>query len=187
MWVMVIKGLRDNRDSSADSVLAYYRVQPTPAVESGGDLPPNPRPGEPALPVGCWVIPRRQGTPEQWQALGEALCRWSKRESVETGLLHHLDHLALFNLAAEISPITGLLNPPREAIPAGPRPGGAGTARDGVEEISVGLEEDQNVFFAVRGGDSYNRQHIIDSLRRDISPELVDDILVDGKSWEILE
>src|SRR5262249_36776036 len=131
-------------------------------------------------PVPCWVIPRRDGNRPQRQALGDALGRWSNRESGPTGLLHHMDNLALLDLLAEESPqalVLQMLGKATEADPWGEKvktPQGADSD----------VPEERTIFFAVRGGPSFDRCRVIASLRQDIPAELVEDILIDGQSWQ---
>ena len=170
MWLVLIRDLRAQRRKLPASKVGYVGVVPGQ----------RPAPAKLPRPVGCWVIPRWDATPEQRQVLGEALGRWSKRESDPNGLLHHMDHLALLDLLAVESPQACVLQMLGKAGEADPWRESAAPG----EEADKTIPEERTVFFAVRGGSSYDRWRVIASLRQDIPAELVEDILIDGQSWQ---
>jgi hypothetical protein len=43
----------------------------------------------------------------------------------------------------------------------------------------------RTLYLKVWGGDGFSRQRTIESLRRDIPHDLVEDILVEGRSWDL--
>jgi hypothetical protein len=91
-----------------------------------------------------------------------------------------MDNLALLDLLAEESPqalVLQMLGKATQADPWGekfPTPQGA----------DPDVPEERTIFFAVRGGPSFDRCRVIASLRQDIPAELVEDILIDGQSWQ---
>jgi hypothetical protein len=91
-----------------------------------------------------------------------------------------MDNLALLELLAEESPqalVLQILGKGTDADPWGkqvPTPEGADSH----------TPEERIIFFAVRGGPSFDRCRVIASLRQDIPAELVEDILIGGQSWQ---
>ena len=111
------------------------------------------------MSVNCDVILQWNATPEQLTALGAALWRWCNGTAGAAGIYQYLDDQALADL------IAGKL----------PRPGR--TSRP---------TERRGVYLRVRDEASQDRQATIDRLRRLIPAGGVEDILVDGKSWDRL-
>jgi hypothetical protein len=174
MWLVLIRDLRAQRGKLPAPKVGYLRVVPGQRAVT---------PAKVAPPIACWVLPRRDGTAAERQVLGDALGRWSKRESGENGILHHMDNLALLDLLAEESPqafVLQMLGKTGEPDPWG-------------EKVvpALGAEppapEERTVFFAVRGGSSYDRRRVIASLRQDIAADLVEDILIDNQSWDVAD
>jgi hypothetical protein len=109
------------------------------------------------MSITCDVILQWHATPEQLTALGAALWRWCGGTAGAAGIYQYLDDQALADL------IAGKF----------PRPGR--TARQA---------ERRGVYLRVRDEASGDRQATVDSLRREIPAAGVEDILVDGKSWD---
>ncbi len=110
------------------------------------------------MPINCDVILQWNATPGQLTALGAALWRWCNRAANNTGLYQHLDNQALADLVA------GRLPTPQ----------------------SAGYTERRGVSFRVRDEASQDRQETIAALRRELPAEGIEDVLVDGKSWNRL-
>jgi hypothetical protein len=108
------------------------------------------------MPINCHVILQPAATPEQLTALGTALWHWCRRAAEDTGTHHYLDNQALAHLIAG--------RPPESSQPQ-PR------------------AERWCAHFWVRDESSRDRQATIDTLRKDIPAEGVEDIVVDGISW----
>lgn len=106
------------------------------------------------MSVTCDIILKGSATPQQLTALGEALWRWCNRAAENTGVYQFLDNQALADL------IEGQL--PASSQPAG---------RSGVR-------------FRVRDESSHDRGATVASLRRELPAVGVEDIVVDGKSWD---
>jgi hypothetical protein len=87
------------------------------------------------------------------------LWRWCNRAAGNTGIYQYLDNQALADLIAGRFPTA--------------RPTQRGAARRGVH-------------FQFRDETSRDRRATIDSLRREIPAQGVEDILVDGISWELV-
>jgi hypothetical protein len=112
-----------------------------------------------SMSIRCVIFPRRDATPRQRRELGAALHRWYARESREHGMALYTNQQGINALLAGSWP------------PAEPRKGKAKSKRR------------PPVLLDVRGGKHYNRQATIESLRKDIPASLVDDVLIDGRSW----
>jgi hypothetical protein len=139
---------------------------------------------KPPVPVGCHIIPLRNGTWQERQALGRALSHWSERAAGKSGLLESLDHLALLSLLGGESSqdlCHGMLEDSTN-LPLRPGEMDQKTAEGRKED-----DEDRTIFFAVPGGKSYNRRRVIEKLRQEIPAELVQDILIDGRSWQEID
>jgi hypothetical protein len=109
------------------------------------------------MSITCDVILQWGATPEQLRVLGTALWRWCNRAAGDTGMYQFLDNQALADLIAGRLPARG--QTPRQV--------------DG-----------RGVWLRVRDEASPGRQATVASLRRDIPPEGVEDIMVDGTSWD---
>jgi hypothetical protein len=91
-----------------------------------------------------------------------------------------MDNLALLDLLAEESPQALVLQMLGKATDADPW----GEKIPTPESAGPDAPDERTIFFAVRGGPSYDRRRVLASLRPDIPEELVEDILIDGKSWK---
>jgi hypothetical protein len=109
--------------------------------------------------MNCDIILRWNATPEQLAALGAALWRWCSRVAENTGIYQYLDNQALADVLAGKLPRSRQL------------PWQAGR---------------QGVHFWVRDEASDDRQATIESLRRALSGNGIEDIVVDGKSWNLI-
>ena len=108
------------------------------------------------MSINCDVILQWHATPEQLTALGAALWRWCHDTAGDAGIYQYLDSQALADLIA------------------GKMPGPGQTSRP---------TERRGVYLRVRDEASRDRQTTVDSLRQEIPAGGVEDILVDGKSW----
>jgi hypothetical protein len=109
------------------------------------------------MSITCDVILKWGATPEQLTVLGTALWRWCNRTAGGKGIFQYLDDQALADLIA------------------GKLPASSPAPRDA---------EWRGVHFRVRDEASSNRQATIDRLRREIPVPGVEDIVVDGTSWD---
>jgi hypothetical protein len=112
------------------------------------------------MSIKCDVILQWSATPEQLAAVGTALWGWCSRAAGKTGIYQYLDNQALADLIAGKLPTASL---------------------------TPGQGLGQGVHFRVRDETSHDRRPTIDSLRRDIPDKGVEDIVVDGKSWNLTE
>jgi hypothetical protein len=110
------------------------------------------------MSVNCDVILRWSATPGQLRAVGSALWLWCNRTAGNTGIYQHLDNQALADLIAGQLPASNEI--PRQ-------------------------DDWRGAHFWVRDEASQNHQATIDSLHREIPAEGVEDIVVDGASWNL--
>src|SRR5947209_453010 len=109
------------------------------------------------MSVHCDIILRWGATPEQLTVLGAALWRWCSRAAGAAGVYPRLDDQPLADLIAGRLPASGRI---------------------------LRRADRRGVHFVVRDEASPDRRAAIASLRREIPDEGIEDILVDGKSWD---
>ena len=112
------------------------------------------------MSINCDVILQWNATPEQLTALGAALWRWCRDTAGDAGTYQYLDNQALADL------IAGKLPVPSQ------------TSRQ---------TERRGVYLRVRDEASRDRQATVDSLRREIPAQGVEDIMVNGTSWNLTD
>jgi hypothetical protein len=138
-------------------------METAPSADGAGGCC-NPAGGEerrthlrgPAVSIYCQVILKPSATPGQLTRLGAALWRWCTQAAGRTGMYQYLDNQALADLLAGRLP-----------------------AADPVASRG----EQWGVRFRVGDGAFRDRQALIDSLRRQIPAEGVEDVRADGISW----
>jgi hypothetical protein len=108
------------------------------------------------MSINCDVILHWSVTPPQLTALGTALWRWCNHTAGDTGIYRRLDNQALADLIAGRLPAS--YDAPRQA----------GRWR---------------MHFWVRDEASQDRLATVESLRRDMPTQGIEDIVVDGTSW----
>lgn len=112
------------------------------------------------MSIRCDVILRWTATPPQLTALGAALWRWCARTRGSAGICQYLDSQPLADL------IAGKLPAPGPTHPSARRPG---------------------VLFRLRGEVSRDRRAAVESLRRELPADGIEDILVEEKSWDLTD
>jgi hypothetical protein len=131
--------------------------------------------------VRCEVLPRRSATSEELKLLGVALADWSGGELRPGGLLRSIDNIVLVELLGGDDPsafVFGLLDGVDDRDPltilrcASPHSNPAEAARRLVVACSF-------------RGLGYSRFRAIESLRGVVPAGLVEDILIDGRSWNV--
>ncbi len=110
------------------------------------------------MAIRCDVILSWQATPAQLAALGAALWRWCNWGAGNTGIYQFLDNQALADLIAGRFPTASLT----------PRPA-----------------DQRGVYFGVEDKVSSDRRASIASLRRAMPAAGIEDILVEGSSWNL--
>ena len=108
------------------------------------------------MSVYCHVILKPDATPGQFTTLGAALWRWCTRAAGGTGVYRYLDNQALADLVAGLPPTSG---------------------------HTTWSAERHGLLYGVRDGAFPDLRAVIDSLRREIPPEGIEDIVVEGGSW----
>jgi hypothetical protein len=141
----------------------------------------------------CEVIPRRDATPEQLRALGGALADWARLASSDEGILHFISRFGLADLTNGNRP-PPFLEQYQEMLNEGRILSG--------DAISLGAEQQleerrrlkdvlgddsrrQTLFFQVRCTYAERRQ-VANTLRDNIPAQLVDDVLVGDRSWDLV-
>jgi hypothetical protein len=153
------------------------------------------------------IIPRPDATPEQLKRLGAALAEWWERRGGGTeGGPHWIDGAALNDLLAGELPqpfvlriLTEMHNSPSSPGTAALGLPGRMTTRELREALheardthphlarSIPQADSRTVPFGLGSAGQIDRQTIIAGLRRFVATELVEDILIDGQSWELLD
>jgi hypothetical protein len=111
------------------------------------------------MSVNCDIILQWSATAEQLATLGTALWRWCNRAAGDTGIYQYLDNQGLTDLIAGKLPVSN----------------------------QTPWQNGRGVHFRVRDEISPDRQAAIDSLRREIPVKGIEDILVEGKSWKLID
>ena len=112
------------------------------------------------MSMNCEIILQWSATPDQLTALGAALWRWCNRAAGNSGIYQYLDNQALADLIAG-------------KLPASSQ--------------TPGQAERRGVHFRFRDEVSQDRRATIDSLRREVPTKGVEDILVENKSWTLID
>jgi hypothetical protein len=157
-------------------------------------------------PGGGEVFPRQDATPEQLKRLGAGLTEWSSRTG-KSGGANWIDRAALDDLLAGELPQPFVLRVLTEMkggkSSSGPQALLAAPARMTTRQLREALHQARETYpelarllpqadsrtvpFGLARGSRVDRSQIIANLRRYISPDLVEEILIDGRSWEVLE
>lgn len=142
------------------------------------------------MPIVCEVIPRKSADPQELKALGTALLRWYVQERESGGVAHSLDTEALIQLLNGRLPPTfpgSLRSRDLTLSPSTPPPtflGGYEVALPNLDRLREALEWSAQPVAIVRVRRwRFDRERAVASLRTHIPAHLVEDIRVDGKSW----
>jgi hypothetical protein len=127
----------------------------------------------PVRDVPCRIVPRSTLSSADLQRLGQALDDWSLRELPEGGLLRSIDAIAVFDLIAGDLMQEALLGIVH----------GGSLVPDSPPTACSERPEELYVFCAFRG-EEYNRVRTVASLRSGIPADLVQDVLLDERSWD---
>jgi hypothetical protein len=147
------------------------------------------------MPIDCEVVPRAAATPEQLRALGSALLRWYVRECKEDGIAHSLDTESLIELLNGRVPPARLARLSASTVRAGSGSNPSAVRLGGYEipvpdigqlRAAVGEAEEPSAVVRVRKS-NYDRRRTVASLRRILPAELIEDVLIDGRSWNVEE
>jgi hypothetical protein len=130
------------------------------AIAIGSKITPKSELRELIMSINCDVILQWNATPEQLKSLGAALWSWCNRAAGNTGVYQYLDHQALADLIDGKHPISRQTQ--RQA-------------------------ERRGAHFTIWDEISHNRRATIESLQQEIPAKGLEDILVDGKSWNLID
>jgi len=143
------------------------------------------------MPIDCEVIPRPAATPAELKALGSALLRWYVRECRRDGIAHSVDTEALIEMLNGRPPAARVPRPSLACVPSGPddtTPGlnGYEMRAPGVEQLRQALAEARRPAALLRVRDAkYDRARTAANLREHVPAELVQDVRIDGRSWDM--
>ncbi len=112
------------------------------------------------MSMNCEIVLKWSATPVQLAAVGSALWRWCNRTAGAAGIYQYLDNQALADLIAGKLPDSS-----QAAWRADPR----------------------GVHFSFQGEASQDREATIRGLRQEFSTPGVEEIVVDGKSWNLTD
>lgn len=133
----------------------------------------------------CEVIPRTDATPEELRTLGRAIRAWYQRERGRNGLAHYVDTYALDDLLAGELPQPFALRFSTAAHPQDPY--GASRPQVTVAQLRAAcpiVACSRTLFLKVWGTDHFRTNR---SLRHCIPQDLVEDVLIEGLSWNLCD
>jgi hypothetical protein len=126
------------------------------------------------------VLPRRGATSDDLKALGLALADWSETELQPGGLLHSIDNIVLTELLGGDDPSEIVF-----AVLRGTDDGDFVTITQRTLAHSDPAEAAGRLIVAcLFRGSGYDRHRAVESLRDAIPAALVEDVLIDGRSWD---
>ena len=143
------------------------------------------------MPIDCEVLPRPGATPADLKALGSAVLRWYVRECRAGGMAHSVDTEALIEMLNGRPPaprvprpsLVSVTSPPDDYAPG---LGGYEMRAPDVEQLRQALELARRPAALLRVRDGrYDRARTVANLREHIPGDLVQDLLIDGRSWDI--
>jgi hypothetical protein len=146
------------------------------------------------MPIDCEVIPRPGATPAELKALGSALLRWYVRECRRDGIAHSVDTEALIELLNGRPPAPRVPRPALACVASGSGGGGAAAGylngyemrAPDVEQLrqALALARRPAALLRVRDG-NYDRARAVANLREHVAAGLVQDVCIDGRSWDM--
>ena len=127
------------------------------------------------------VLPRRGATSDELKALGLALTDWSEAELRPGGLLRAIDNVVLTELLGGDDPSEVVF-----AVLRGEDNGDFVTITQRTPPHSDPAEAAGRLIVAcLFRGSAYDRPRAVESLRDAIPAALVEDVLIDGRSWDL--
>ena len=143
------------------------------------------------MPIDCEVIPRPGATPAELKALGSALLRWYVRECRRDGIAHSVDTEALIEMLNGRPPAARVPRPSLACVTAvaddaAPGLNGYEMRAPDVEQLRQALAEARRPAALLRVRDTkYDRAHTVANLREHVAADLVQDVRIDGRSWDM--
>jgi hypothetical protein len=128
------------------------------------------------------ILPRRDATSDELKALGELLADWSEGELAPEGLLRFIDNIVLIELVGG--------DDPGELIfavfySADDDDDGLTVTRRATPHSDPAAAARLLVVACRFRGAGYSRRRAVESLRDAIPAALVEDVLIDGRSWDL--
>jgi hypothetical protein len=136
-------------------VVIVAEIHRTISRKNGPDKAVGTLSEDSAMAINCDLIVQWNATPKELTTLGTALWRWCNHASGKTGIYQYIDNQPLADLIAGQFPRSS-------------------QARDQADP--------RGAHFGFRDQISHDRQTTIDSLRREIPAEVIEDVVVDGLS-----
>ena len=128
--------------------------------------------------VACEVIPRTEASSDDLRALAVALSAWSEGELRADGLLLTIDNLVLVELLGGDDPSEVVF-----AVLYGQDDGDCLTITRRTPHHAPAVAAQNLVVSCAFRGPTYSRQRVLQSLHEAIPAYLVEDIILDGRSW----
>jgi hypothetical protein len=130
--------------------------------------------------VPCEVVPRRDATSDDLKMLGLALADWSAAELRPGGLLRSIDNIVLAELLGGDDPSQIVF-----AVLRGEDDADTVTIlRRTPPHMNPARAARELVVACAFCGPDYNRHRAVESLRDAVPAGLVEDVLIDGRSWD---
>jgi hypothetical protein len=127
------------------------------------------------------VVPRREATSDQLRALGLALADWSEGELRPGGLLRSIDNIVLTELLGGDDPTEYVF-----AVLRGADEDDAITITCRTPQHADPAEAARCLIVACSfRGPGYDRSRAVESLRAAVPAALVEDVRIDGRSWNL--
>jgi hypothetical protein len=127
------------------------------------------------------VLPRRGATSDDLKSLGRALADWSEGELAPGGLLRFIDTIVLTELVGGDDPSEVVF-----AVCYGEDDGDVLTITRRAPPHSDPAAASRLLVVACSfRGTGYRRRRVVESLRDAIPAALVEDVVIDGRSWNL--
>jgi hypothetical protein len=128
------------------------------------------------------IRPRRDATSDQLKALGELLADWSEGELAPDGLLRFIDNIVLIELVGGDDPSELIF---AVFYSADDDADGLTIIRCATPHSDPAAAARLLVVVCSFRGAGYSRRRAVESLRDAIPAALVEDVLIDGRSWDL--
>ncbi len=126
------------------------------------------------------VLPRRQATSADLKALGLALADWSTEELAPGGLLRSIDNIVLTELVGGDDPSEVVF-----AVLYGEDDDDCLTITRLTRHAEPAAAAQLLIVACSFRGSVYSRRRAVESLRDAVPAALVEDVIIDGRSWNL--